>query len=80
MWILNIKANIFLFNSYKSAEEVFLRTAEIVRARAKENKEELSARWEPLFNNLGHCCRKRKKYKEALTYHQYVNIYSVYFN
>ncbi|XP_011211698.1 cell division cycle protein 16 homolog [Bactrocera dorsalis] len=59
------------YEYYKSAEEVFLRTAEIVRARAKENKEELSARWEPLFNNLGHCCRKRKKYKEALTYHQY---------
>ncbi|XP_004530211.1 cell division cycle protein 16 homolog [Ceratitis capitata] len=59
------------YEYYKSAEEVFQRTAEIVKARAKENKEELSVRWEPLFNNLGHCCRKRKKYKEALSYHQY---------
>lgn len=60
------------FFSYESAEEVFRTTADIVTNRAKQNKEEVSARWEPLFNNLGHCCRKNKKYKEALEYHQYV--------
>lgn len=30
----------------------------------------LTARWEPLFNNLGHCCRKNRKYEEALQLHQ----------
>lgn len=61
-------------SSYESAEEVFRATADIVTNRAKQNKEEVSSRWEPLFNNLGHCCRKNKKYKEALEYHQYVRI------
>lgn len=60
-------------NSFESAEEVFRATAEIVTNRAKQNKEEVSARWEPLFNNLGHCCRKTRKYKEALEYHQFVS-------
>ncbi|XP_058988222.1 cell division cycle protein 16 homolog [Musca domestica] len=59
------------YEFYESAEEVFRTTADIVTNRAKQNKEEVSARWEPLFNNLGHCCRKNKKYKEALEYHQY---------
>lgn len=58
--------------SYESAEEVFRATADIVKSRAKQNNEEVCSRWEPLFNNLGHCCRKNKKYKEALEYHQYV--------
>uniref|UniRef100_A0A1A9X2E8 TPR_REGION domain-containing protein n=1 Tax=Glossina brevipalpis TaxID=37001 RepID=A0A1A9X2E8_9MUSC len=59
------------YEYYESAEEVFRTTVDIVTSRAKQNKEEISARWEPLFNNLGHCCRKNKKYKEALKYHQF---------
>lgn len=27
-------------------------------------------KWEPLLNNLGHVCRKLKKYAEALDYHR----------
>ncbi|KAL3846820.1 hypothetical protein ACJMK2_017774 [Sinanodonta woodiana] len=34
------------------------------------NKEVLVEKWEPLLNNLGHTCRKLKKYEEALEYHQ----------
>ncbi|XP_055384899.1 cell division cycle protein 16 homolog [Condylostylus longicornis] len=58
------------YEYYESAEEVFRTTAEIITNRAKQSREEISPRWEPLFNNLGHCCRKNKKYKEALEYHQ----------
>ena len=29
-------------------------------------------KWEALLNNLGHTCRKMKKYEEALEYHQQV--------
>ena len=29
-------------------------------------------KWESLLNNLGHTCRKLKKYEEALDYHQQV--------
>lgn len=61
---------IFVFFSYPSAEEVFRTTLEMVTSLAKSNKESISARWEPLFNNLGHCCRKNKKYKEALDFHR----------
>lgn len=32
--------------------------------------DEIHVRWEPLFNNLGHCCRKNKKYDEAIRFHQ----------
>lgn len=60
--------------SYESAEEVLKATVEMVSHRAKRNNEEVSVRWEPLFNNLGHCCRKNKKYNEAIEYHQRVMI------
>lgn len=32
----------------------------------------LPSKWEALLNNLGHTCRKMKKYEEALNYHQQV--------
>lgn len=35
----------------------------------KKNNEPLSDRWEPLLNNLGHCCRKNKKLSESLSFH-----------
>lgn len=37
---------------------------------AQDNNEPISPRWEPLLNNIGHCCRKNKKYNEALHYHE----------
>lgn len=42
----------------------------MVTKLADENDEPVSIRWEPLINNLGHCCRKNKKYDEALKYHR----------
>uniref|UniRef100_A0A1A9X1T1 Uncharacterized protein n=1 Tax=Glossina brevipalpis TaxID=37001 RepID=A0A1A9X1T1_9MUSC len=56
---------------YETAEEIFRTTVDIISHRAKQNKEQISVRWEPMFNNLGHCCRKNKRYKEALKYHQF---------
>ena len=35
----------------------------------------LNKKWEALLNNLGHPCRKMKKYEEALEYHQQVMYY-----
>lgn len=32
----------------------------------------IAEKWEPLLNNLGHTCRKLKKYDDALRYHQQV--------
>lgn len=32
----------------------------------------LPSKWEALLNNLGHTCRKMKKYEEALEYHEQV--------
>lgn len=42
----------------------------MVQSLAKSNNESISSRWEPLLNNLGHCCRKNRKYEEALHFHQ----------
>lgn len=56
--------------SYEQAEEIFRITLDMVTNKAKENREPISIRWEPLINNLGHCCRKNKKYDEALKYHK----------
>lgn len=33
-------------------------------------------KWEPLLNNLGHTCRKLKRYDEALEYHRQAQILS----
>lgn len=45
-------------------------TYEIVSKMARKNRESISVRWEPLLNNLGHCCRKNHKFEEALSFHQ----------
>lgn len=37
---------------------------------AEDNDETISTRWEPLLNNIGHACRKNRKYDEALSYHK----------
>lgn len=58
------------YDMYESAEEIFKTTLEMVIEMAKANGEGLSPRWEPLFNNLGHCCRKNHKYEEALGFHK----------
>lgn len=58
------------YELYESAEEVFRTTLDMVQNMAKANREPISVRWEPLLNNLGHCCRKNKKYEEALEFHR----------
>ncbi|XP_050084860.1 cell division cycle protein 16 homolog [Anopheles aquasalis] len=56
---------------YESAEQVLRNTLDMVRSLSKQNGEHLSVRWEAVLNNLGHCCRKNKKYDEALEYHRW---------
>ncbi|XP_059610163.1 cell division cycle protein 16 homolog [Phlebotomus argentipes] len=58
------------YEFFKNAEEVFRVTLDVVKRLAEWNNEVFSARWEPLLNNLGHCCRVNKKYAEALEFHQ----------
>lgn len=60
----------FEYEMYESAEEIFRTTLEMVTEMANSNGESISPRWEPLLNNLGHCCRKNKKYEEALEFHR----------
>lgn len=55
--------------AYEDAEEVFKTTLNMVMEMCKNNQEPLSDRWEPLLNNLGHCCRKNKKLTESLNFH-----------
>ncbi|BFF93039.1 cell division cycle protein 16 homolog [Drosophila madeirensis] len=56
---------------YGGAATIFQCTVDIVKQRAKANNEEISARWEPLFINLGHSLRKIHKYEDALYNFQY---------
>uniref|UniRef100_A0A6B2E746 Putative anaphase-promoting complex apc cdc16 subunit n=1 Tax=Phlebotomus kandelakii TaxID=1109342 RepID=A0A6B2E746_9DIPT len=58
------------YEFFKNAEEVFRVTLDVVKRLSEWNNEEFSSRWEPLLNNLGHCCRKNKKYVEALEFHR----------
>lgn len=60
----------FFVCSFQEAEEILRITLEMVTKLADENEEPISIRWEPLINNLGHCCRKNAKYDEALKYHR----------
>lgn len=55
---------------YQEAEEILQTTLNMVMKTAQDNKEPISSRWEPLLNNLAHCCRKNKKYDDALRYHE----------
>lgn len=55
--------------SFEDAEEIFRTTLGMVTEICKKNNEPLSDRWEPLLNNLGHCCRKNKKLSESLSFH-----------
>ncbi|KAG5672804.1 hypothetical protein PVAND_002896 [Polypedilum vanderplanki] len=54
---------------YEDAEEIFRTTLSMVTEMCKQKNESLSDRWEPLLNNLGHCCRKNKKLTESLDFH-----------
>ncbi|EDW14634.1 cell division cycle protein 16 homolog [Drosophila mojavensis] len=54
------------YEYFDGAATIFQCTVDIVRQRAKANNEEVSARWEPLFINLGHSYRKIQKFEDAL--------------
>ena len=60
----------FEYEMYESAEEIFQATLDMITDMTIGNREAKSPRWEPLFNNLGHCCRKNINYKEALKFHR----------
>ncbi|XP_053593265.1 cell division cycle protein 16 homolog [Microplitis demolitor] len=53
---------------YKTAERQFKEALSKIQIGGKNIV--LPSKWEPLLNNLGHTCRKLKKYEEALDYHQ----------
>ncbi|KAG8037704.1 hypothetical protein G9C98_005915 [Cotesia typhae] len=53
---------------YKTAERQFKEALSKIQIGGKNIV--LPSKWEPLLNNLGHTCRKLKKYDEALNYHQ----------
>lgn len=53
---------------YKTAERQFKEAMKKIQCGLKDVI--LPNKWEALLNNLGHTCRKMKKYDEALEYHQ----------
>ncbi|XP_063995452.1 cell division cycle protein 16 homolog [Diachasmimorpha longicaudata] len=53
---------------YKTAEKQFKEAMKRIQNGLKDVI--LPSKWEALLNNLGHTCRKLKKYEEALDYHQ----------
>uniref|UniRef100_A0A671U5R1 Cell division cycle 16 homolog (S. cerevisiae) n=1 Tax=Sparus aurata TaxID=8175 RepID=A0A671U5R1_SPAAU len=56
-----------LMKGWKTAERLFLDAMEKIKAIGNEVTVD---KWEPLLNNLGHVCRKLKKYDQALEYHR----------
>ncbi|KAI5621223.1 cell division cycle protein 16-like [Silurus asotus] len=57
----------FQNGDWKTAEKMFLDALEKIKAIGNEVTVD---KWEPLLNNLGHVCRKLKKYEQALEYHR----------
>ncbi|KAI4886077.1 hypothetical protein NFI96_030131 [Prochilodus magdalenae] len=57
----------FQNGDWKTAEKYFLDAMEKIKAIGSEVTVD---KWEPLLNNLGHVCRKLKKYEQALEYHR----------
>ncbi|XP_029667158.1 cell division cycle protein 16 homolog [Formica exsecta] len=53
---------------YKNAERLFKEAMKSIQGDVRNVI--LPSKWEALLNNLGHTCRKMKKYVEALEYHQ----------
>uniref|UniRef100_A0A4W5MIU3 Cell division cycle 16 homolog (S. cerevisiae) n=1 Tax=Hucho hucho TaxID=62062 RepID=A0A4W5MIU3_9TELE len=57
----------FQNGDWKTAEKLFLDAMDKIKAIGNEVTVD---KWEPLLNNLGHVCRKLKKYDKALEYHR----------
>lgn len=58
----------FYNSDYKTAERQFKEAMKRIQGGLKDVV--LPSKWEALLNNLGHTCRKMRKYEEALEYHQ----------
>ncbi|XP_044262196.1 cell division cycle protein 16 homolog [Tribolium madens] len=54
--------------NFKDAEKHFKDALARIR-KVKSNPDIIPKRWQGLLNNLGHTCRKLKKYEEALDFH-----------
>ena len=57
-------------DEFTKSEQCFLQALEMIR-HSSDNM--IDDTWEPLLNNLGHVCRKLKKYDQALEYYQKVS-------
>ena len=63
-------------SDYQLAEKCFLQAVDMVsRLRHTASNNDcndfpMDDTWEPLLNNLGHVCRKLKKYEQAIDFHQ----------
>ncbi|XP_076672851.1 cell division cycle protein 16 [Andrena cerasifolii] len=60
---------------YKTAERQFKEAMKRIQGGLKDII--LPNKWEALLNNLGHTCRKMKKYEEALEYHRQALVLNV---
>ncbi|KAJ8669052.1 hypothetical protein QAD02_000311 [Eretmocerus hayati] len=58
----------FQNNDYKTAEKNFKEALKKLQSSLRDTI--LPSKWEALLNNLGHTCRKMKKFDEALEFHQ----------
>ncbi|XP_058792330.1 cell division cycle protein 16 homolog [Phymastichus coffea] len=68
-FVIHETAVISFYNlDYKTAEKQFKEAMNKIQNGLKEVM--LPNKWESLLNNLGHTCRKLKKYDKALEYHQ----------
>jgi anaphase-promoting complex subunit 6 len=50
------------------AEKYFYAALRQVKVVSDGN--DVSEKWEPLLNNLGHTCRKLRRFEEALAFHR----------
>ncbi len=58
------------------AEKYFYAALRQVKVVSDGN--DVSEKWEPLLNNLGHTCRKLGRFEEALAFHRHFDMVSTY--
>lgn len=63
----------FQNNEWLSAERYL---KEALKKLQDVGEQVMTDKWEPLLNNLGHTCRKLKRYEESLEYHRQARILS----
>lgn len=57
---------------YPLADKCFAQAVDMIRINSAGDTKPIDETWEPLLNNLGHVCRKLKKYSMAIEFHQKV--------